>query len=461
MAVQQIESFSQGIDRRRPRYAASSGSVWDAVNCHLTRGGDLEKRKAFVSKYTLPAGTFGLEGASQQLYVFGSIADPGVPAGVVYQRLETGIKTMTAILDTTVFDGKPYVVAQFDGADIHHFYNGTEVTDFAATADKPNVVYTYRTKVYGLNGSLLRFTAINDPTKWNSGTGYGFINLANHSAGSDNLVGLEVFQGNMAMFSRRAVQIWTLNEDPTKNVQQQVLRNTGTRVSGSVQAYGDVDVFYLDESGVRSVRARNVSNSGFVNDIGTPIDQYIRDYITSIPAATLEAGQACIEPTDGRYWLAIGTKIFVFSYFPSGKISAWTTYEPGFTTDKFAVIDDKVYARSGNTIYLYGGDNGTVYDNSRVTVRLPFMSGGKPSMNKQLRGIDIASSGTWEVNLLVDPRDETRMVRLGRLSGITYQDLFAMGSAYTPYLAPEFVSDDNTPCSLSYITMYFEGGSDN
>ena len=35
-----------------------------------------------VCNSTLPAGTFGLLGASSLLYVFGSGTDPGVPAGV-------------------------------------------------------------------------------------------------------------------------------------------------------------------------------------------------------------------------------------------------------------------------------------------------------------------------------------------------------------------------------------------
>lgn len=460
MTTQEITSFSTGIDRRRPRYALSAGSVWDAVNCHLTRGGDLEKRKAFVSKYSLPAGTFGLEGAGQKLYVFGSGANPGVPAGVTYQQCASGGLTMTGVLDTTVFDGKPYVVATFNDGSTHHFYDGTEVTDFAA-ATRPTNVYTYGTKIYGLEGSLLRFSSVNEPTKWNSGSGYGFINLANHSAGSDALVGIEVFQGSMAMFSRRAVQVWSMNADPVKNAQTQVLRNTGTRIAQSVQAYGDVDVFYLDETGVRSVRARNVSNSGFVNDIGTPVDSYIRDYISTLPTATLEAGQSCIEPTDGRYWLAIGNKIFVFTYFPSAKISAWTSYEPGFTIDRFAVINEKVYARSGNTIYLYGGDNSNVYDSCSVTIKMPFISGGKPSYNRQLIGFDLASVGNWQVLMRVDPREETRVLQFGTYDGVTYQDLAGQVPAYVSYVAPEMTCTQEGYASVSYLSLYFQGGGDN
>src|SRR3546814_6364942 len=30
----------------------------------------------------------------------------------------------------------------------------------------------------------------------------------------------------------------------------------------------------------------------------------------------------------GRLWMAIGTRIYVFSYFPGAKISAWSYYSP-------------------------------------------------------------------------------------------------------------------------------------
>lgn len=464
MSYAVIDSFSLGLDRRRPRHAANQGSVWDAINVHITRGGDIEKRKAFVPSFNLPTGTSkGVSAASGSLYSFGSGPQPdNWPAGIIYQQVAHQLGyPLTEILDTTVFDGKPYVVAKFSNGDVQHFYNGTVVADFVpGSTTVPTNVFTYRTKVYGVAGSLLKFSAINQPTLWASGTGSGYLNIANHDTGGDNLYGIEVFQGNLVALSRRNVQIWTVKEDPAGNTQLQTLRNTGTRIGRSALAYGDLDVFYLDETGVRSVRARNTSNTGSVNDIGTPIDTYIQAHLRTLAQAVLERGVSCIEPTDSRYWLSVGNKIFVFSYFPSSKVSAWTVYETPFVIEDFAVINEKVYARSGDTIYLYGGDNGNVYDDTLAIVKLPFMSFRKPGTDKQLRGVDISAEGKWDVCVLVNPNVPSQKVNFGTLEGITFLDMLSVGCANTPFLAPEFSSSYVGPATISGVALYTEGGGE-
>ena len=72
MAYIVVDNFAAGIDRKRPIYAATQGSVWDAKNCHVSRGGDIEKRKAFVKVAQLPATCFGLCTGVSTIYTFGS-----------------------------------------------------------------------------------------------------------------------------------------------------------------------------------------------------------------------------------------------------------------------------------------------------------------------------------------------------------------------------------------------------
>ena len=64
------------MDRSRPRYVFQPGVLWSGINGHLTRGGDFEKRKSFVSKYSLPANTKGFAKTVDTLYVFGAQATP-------------------------------------------------------------------------------------------------------------------------------------------------------------------------------------------------------------------------------------------------------------------------------------------------------------------------------------------------------------------------------------------------
>lgn len=133
MAYTYIKDFREGVDRRRKQSAAPAGSLYELINAHITRGGDIEKRKAFVQEYVLPAGTFGLHAVGEQLYVFGGVADPGVPAGVVYQQLaHPGGAVMTRVLAADNYNGKPYVVAQYSDNSVLHFYDGEMVYDWNA-----------------------------------------------------------------------------------------------------------------------------------------------------------------------------------------------------------------------------------------------------------------------------------------------------------------------------------------
>lgn len=132
----QIADFKYGIDRSRPRSVGIPGTLWSGVNCHITRGGDIESAKKFVSTYTLPAGTYGLEQVSGQLFVFGSAnLAASMPNGVQYQRLQNSSAVMTRILWSNTFAGQIYAIAEYDDGNILHFYNGSAVTALNALAD--------------------------------------------------------------------------------------------------------------------------------------------------------------------------------------------------------------------------------------------------------------------------------------------------------------------------------------
>lgn len=268
----------------------------------------------------------------------------------------------------------------------------------------PVSALTYKTKAHLTSGSSLFFSGVNQPTKWGeNGTGAGFINLSNSNGGNETLTGLALYQGNLAAFSRRTVQVWAIDTDPAANRQGQVLSNTGALGAGSIISVGEIDVFYLSDSGIRSLRARDSSNAAVVNDVGTPVDGLILADLAGMTDAQKAACPAIIEPIDGRYWLAIGPKVYVFSYFPNSQVAAWSVYEPGFSISKFTTKDGRVYARSGDTLYLYGGANNAEYDSSEVEIILPYLDGGKPAHMKTIEGMDMTCEGTWSVQVGMDP----------------------------------------------------------
>ena len=105
-----VEDFRAGLDTRRTVITSIPGSARTLTNCHISRGGEIEKRKAFVTYATLPAGTHGLASAGGQIYVFGSATAPsmsGVPENINYIRFQPpsaiSSEVMTEVLGVDFF----------------------------------------------------------------------------------------------------------------------------------------------------------------------------------------------------------------------------------------------------------------------------------------------------------------------------------------------------------------------
>lgn len=291
----------------------------------------------------------------------------------------------------------------------------------ASSSGVGRTVKTFGKKVYSTTQSLVYFSQVGDPTQWGGTTnGAGFINVLNQDGGAENLTAISNYQGKLAFFSRRNIQVWTIDEDPTKSVQSQTLANIGTFAPKSVVPFGDLDVFFLSESGVRSLRARDASNAATVSDIGTAIDTLIQSEMSQVSEAVRNAAVGIIEPTDGRYWLIIGSKIYVFSYFTGSSVAAWSTYEPGFDATHVTYANGKIYVRGANTIYLYGGASGNEYDDCEVEVVLPYLDGGKPAHTKTIQGLDMGCEGTWDIYVGMDVSQPNARDYSGTVQNATY-----------------------------------------
>lgn len=196
----------------------------------------------------------------------------------------------------------------------------------------PTYCLALGSKVNIVSGTTWAFSAIADATKWEKqDVGAGTVIIGDQSFSPTTIVSLATYQGRMAVFCRSNIQIWTINADPTLYSQGQILQNTGTFAALSVQSLGDLDVLYLSDTGIRSLRARETSLNAFVTDIGSPVDQLITDSLLANGVSTTAC--SIVEPISNRYWLYLNGVIYVLSYFPSLKISAWSTYKPTYITN--------------------------------------------------------------------------------------------------------------------------------
>jgi hypothetical protein len=456
-----IEDFRAGLDRRKLPVSSPQGSLQTLSNAHISRGGEIEKRLAMVATYALPPGqTYGLKGANGVLYTFGSDESPAVPDGIAYQRLEhPSGEAMTALVTAEFYDGKIWAVARYANGDVVEFYDGTIIADWqtgspaTVAGQSPVALLTLRDKMYAAYLSVLGFSAIGLPADW-QGTGSGFKNMSNQSAGSETLTALGRYQNLMAVFARRSIQIWYLDPDPLQNVQRQVLDNIGTFAPRSVVSFGDVDVFFLADSGVRSLRARDSSNQAGASDVGTPIDDEVVAYLATLTEAERNAAVAVLEPISGRYILAAGTRAYVFSYYASAKISAWSRYDLDFAVSDFVSLDGRIWARGADTVYLYGGETGTVYDSSTVEVDLPYIDGRQVATFKDFTGIDIVCEGEWTIYVNTDPNNPTAESRIAIVGNTTLTDMIAGMVGHSPVVKLRLVSASPGPAKLSKIIIH-------
>ena len=337
-----------------------------------------------------------------------------------------------------------------------------------------NFSTTYKSKEYLGADSTLFFSAVNDATKWDIyDTGSGFIDMSNNFGGRETLTGAGTYQGKLAVFSRRNVQLWGMDADPAQNQQVQVLANTGSIATDSIVSVGAVDLMYLADNGIRSLRARENTDTAYTNDIGSPVDSIVISNMATLDgdAAAAAAGvskytaKAIIDPIDGRYWITMGGKIYVLSYFTGSNIMAWSLYEPTVTSSvpQWAYInemvskDDKVYIRtSNNKIFVYGGNTGTTYDSCEVVVELPYMDGNKPATYKEVKGVDLTCAGEWKVYLGFDHTNPTARDLIATVT----QPTFALGkipaTGQGTHFGPRFLNQSAGPALLANFIVHFD-----
>ena len=443
-----VHDFSAGLDLRKSPVTAPAGTLRRIINAHVTPGGEIQKRKAFVAHGKVPAGCFGLAALGPNLYTFSNTAQPASPEYKVMQ-LQTGTAyQLVKLLDWDIFDGDLYVVCEDTNKNVQHFYAGNRVPD-----GKGRSIRTYRQKIHGVLGRELYFSALGNPADW-KGTGSGFINLSTQDAEAEDLIGLEIYYDTLAVMSRRSTQIWNVDPDPLKYQQMQVLRAAGTRSPLSVKQFGNGDILYLSDSGIRSLRARDSSQAAAVSDIGSPIDLLYDELRRTKTEDYLSSAISLVEPLTGRFWLIFGDRVLVLSLFPSPKVTAWSTYTPNFTTVAATVVDNDIALLADDgTIYRYGADT---YDATKAEILTPFMNADRPASFKTFKGIDAACEGTWKFYVNTNYRDLSAEEFIGSAVGSTFMDGDFTFDAFGSHIAIRAETTSKSAATLAHLAIHYE-----
>jgi hypothetical protein len=415
----EIAGFQIGIDVRKSPLTAPPGSLRMLQNAHITPGGEIEKRSAFVYWCTAPAGSLGLCSVNAEIYTHlpdgggGTITPPTDTAiGVIHITAPAGV-TLIKQLDFDVFDGSIFAVMQDAPGDTYCYFNGVYVPD---ADNRCTTCRTYKGKMYGVWGRLLSFSANGDPTVWtpaatgDPANGAGSVPLNANDGDAEALMGMEVYYDKLAIFSTESCQLWFLDPDPNLNQYYQTLRDAGTLAPNSVRQYVANDVYFLGTHGIRSLRARDLTTTAAVADVGSPLDPMIQQLIADRTANGVYWTQAILSPRTGRIWMVLPDQIFVLSNFASPNISAWSLYIPEFTIDINGVCaaDPFVALRATDgKIYRFGSGGTLTYDSCPVQFITPFLGFDKPASFKFYQGFDAIctsdTAGGWTIQMSFDP----------------------------------------------------------
>lgn len=300
-------------------------------------------------------------------------------------------------------------------------------------------------------------------------TGSGFINSSLEESGGVGLVGIEIYFDKIAVMSAETTQIWSMDADPNQNAISQVLRANGTRAPLSVNGYGSGDVLYLANSGLRSLKARDASNSASVTDIGSPIDNLILQIGKERGMTYLSNCMSVDEPVTGRFWAAFPKEIFVLSHFPGPKISAWSKYIVDFDIDHIVTAGDHLFIRSGNDLYALGGKTGAEYDSCPVEVRFPYLDSGKPGHMKTFEAIDCTVEGEWRAAVSYNFDDQEAEEDLGVFKPLVGKDPISASSwnkgrfgmqGYASHISMRFYNNSPGPATMANAAIHYRIADD-
>jgi hypothetical protein len=246
----------------------------------------------------------------------------------------------------------------------------------------------------------------------------------------------------------------------------------------SVAGLGDFDVLFLNDSGVRSLRVLTTTLQGFIEDIGSSIDSLVQADITTSGLATVADSISVVDPLTRRYWLFIPNtsnangvgNIYIFSYYPSSKISAWSTYDPSyqldgvttyFTPQFFGVYLGQVWVRdNANNVFQYGGSNNNTYDATKATVAIPFYDMKTPGNKKKFLGVDVdvsSVSAAWVLSMSTDWIDATYITEASPTKA-TYDTGFIGAQLEGTHCSVQLTTTDASEATLASINLYYNLG---
>ena len=160
----------------------------------------------------------------------------------------------------------------------------------------------------------------------------------------------------------------------------------------------------------------------------------------------------------------MSTETFVYTMNQLGSRGAWSRYLFPWDVEAQAQLNNDLYLRSGDTIYVMDenrledqDENGEDVDVDMV-IRWPYLDFGAPAITKMMLGFDVVGRGICEMRMGWDQRNFATMTAPYEIQADTLTDGYIPMSMAAPSFSMEltFRSADNTIDSEWLAsTLYF------
>lgn len=513
-----FDRFDIGLDRRKGKASSEPNRLRVLTNAYVTTGKQVQKRPVLSLVTTLEPGTKGLKAAAGKLNTFyesGTIAHTHSLFTTRKLPHPTLSQAITRIHYCDSFAGYIYAVAEYaDGSIWHHYLDddgawAAATTYTVNTYRRPSVANGLRYKVTAIAGSgtsaasepawpttvgatvvdnpgpnqvtwtcfspyvqdancpqraptikaankivcakddVVRFSAAGTPRDWTKANDAGFLPTGRNQDGSTNALALGQFQKQLVVFFVDGAQVWNFDENPTLNAIYQKIYGIGTQYPQSPASFAS-DVFFLADAGFRSITVNSMTDNFQDVDVGSPVDALVA------PTLSGTTPMALYVPGFGQYWCFVGRTAWVYSFSKSAKLAAWSKYTFPIDIDAVAALNNRLYARSGDNVYVLAADaytdNGTNVD---VAVEMAYVDAKQPGILKQFWGADFVGQGTPKLSFRYDPNDESKLSEPYDYTGDTRTGTLHPVEIAAVNLAPVVTHAANEDFRLDALELYF------
>jgi hypothetical protein len=309
--------------------------------------------------------------------------------------------------------------------------------------------------LFGPKGENVRFCATDNARDWTTASDAGFLPVGVQAEGTTEPIGVGTRKEQLAVFFIDGVQIWNVDPDPTKMALASRVGGVGCRFPKTAKLVSG-DLFFLSDYGFKSITVTEFETNLRDVDIGSPIDDLIRNQLGANDDPLAVYYQA-----NGQYLVIFPTTAWCFTFSRSAKLAGWSQFTFPVTISDATELNAKVYLRSGDNVYEL--DTLTYKDGDSsiplVEAEMPFVDMAKPGHRKMFTGFDFVGKGTAKMRFRLDPRkgQEDVMTEWVQISGDDTREgpQYPMACSAVS-IAPVVHHQANEEFELHALNFYFE-----